>query len=41
MLAANNYGDAFWMGNLKNRDLAGDEILSQVNIFFRLKYLLQ
>lgn len=30
MMAANNCGDAFWMGNLKNRDLQGEEILSQV-----------
>jgi len=30
MMAANNCGDAFWLGNLKNRDLEGEEILSQV-----------
>ena len=30
MLAANNCVDAFWMGNLKNRDLEGEEIMSQV-----------
>lgn len=30
MLSANNFRDAFWMGNLKNRDLEGEEILSQV-----------
>ena len=30
MMAADNCGDAFWLGNLKNRDLEGEEILSQV-----------
>ena len=30
MLALNGCSDAFWMGNLKNRDLHGEEILSQV-----------
>merc|ERR1719187_1783381 len=29
MLAANNCIDSFWMGNLKNRTLHGEEILSQ------------
>jgi len=29
MLAANNLSDAFWLGNLKNKDLEGEEILSQ------------
>ncbi|CAL4083670.1 unnamed protein product, partial [Meganyctiphanes norvegica] len=29
MLAVNKCSGAFWMGNLKNRDLHGDEILSQ------------
>jgi Fanconi anemia group D2 protein len=29
MLVANNTPDAFWMGNLKNKTIAGDEILSQ------------
>jgi len=29
MLAANNCIEIFWMGNLKNRDLQGEEILSQ------------
>lgn len=29
MLALNKCGDAFWLGNLKNRDLKGEEILSQ------------
>lgn len=28
-LAANNCCSAFWMGNLKNRDLQGEDILSQ------------
>lgn len=28
-LAANNCSSAFWMGNLKNRDLRGEDILSQ------------
>jgi hypothetical protein len=32
MLVANNSPDAFWMGNLKNKTIAGDEILSQVGI---------
>lgn len=30
-LAANNCSSVFWMGNLKNKDLHGDEILSQVS----------
>lgn len=30
MLAANNCGSAFWLGNLKNKDLEGQEIMSQV-----------
>ena len=30
MLAYNNCDSAFWLGNLKNRDLRGNEILSQV-----------
>ncbi|KAM6980739.1 Fanconi anemia group D2 protein [Aplochiton taeniatus] len=29
MLTLNNCQEAFWLGNLKNRDLKGDEILSQ------------
>ncbi|XP_039629383.1 Fanconi anemia group D2 protein [Polypterus senegalus] len=29
MLALNNCQEAFWLGNLKNRDLQGEEILSQ------------
>ncbi|XP_073420419.1 Fanconi anemia group D2 protein isoform X2 [Dendrobates tinctorius] len=29
MLVLNNCQEAFWLGNLKNRDLQGDEILSQ------------
>lgn len=29
MLAVNKCEDAFWLGNLKNRDLKGEEILSQ------------
>ena len=28
-LATNNVAGAFWMGNLKNRDLKGEEIVSQ------------
>ena len=32
MLVANNSPDAFWMGNLKNKTITGDEILSQVCI---------
>lgn len=28
-LVANNCSDAFWMGNLKNKDLHGEEILTQ------------
>lgn len=28
-LVANNCSAAFWMGNLKNRDLQGEDILSQ------------
>ncbi|XP_069683781.1 Fanconi anemia group D2 protein isoform X2 [Periplaneta americana] len=29
MLVANNSSDAFWMGNLKNKTVQGDEILTQ------------
>ncbi|XP_028302622.1 Fanconi anemia group D2 protein isoform X2 [Gouania willdenowi] len=29
MLTLNNCGEAFWIGNLKNRNLKGEEILSQ------------
>lgn len=29
MLALNECHDAFWMGNLKNRDIQGQEISSQ------------
>lgn len=29
MLALNECHEAFWMGNLKNRDIQGQEILSQ------------
>ncbi|GFO21237.1 fanconi anemia group d2 protein [Plakobranchus ocellatus] len=32
MLALNNCQDAFWMGNLKNRNLQGEEILTQTSI---------
>nr|XP_022905249.1 Fanconi anemia group D2 protein [Onthophagus taurus] len=32
MLVANDCSAAFWMGNLKNRDLHGEEILSQNSI---------
>ncbi|KAM8930382.1 Fanconi anemia group D2 protein isoform 4-T4 [Pelodytes ibericus] len=31
MLVLNNCQEAFWLGNLKNRDLQGEEILSQVS----------
>ena len=31
MLAYNNCDSAFWLGNLKNRDLQGNEILSQIS----------
>lgn len=34
-LAANNCSSGFWAGNLKNKDLNGDEILSQVISNFR------
>lgn len=30
MLVSNKSADAFWMGNLKNKDLQGEAILSQV-----------
>lgn len=30
MLALNKCSNAFWMGNLKNRDLQGEELSSQV-----------
>ncbi|KAL5014959.1 hypothetical protein ScPMuIL_009229, partial [Solemya velum] len=32
MLTLNKCHEAFWMGNLKNRDLQGEEILSQVSV---------
>ncbi|KAM4651606.1 Fanconi anemia group D2 protein isoform 1-T3 [Discoglossus pictus] len=31
MLVLNNCQEAFWLGNLKNRDLQGEEILSQMS----------
>ena len=31
MLAYNNCDSVFWLGNLKNRDLHGNEIQSQLN----------
>ncbi|NP_001089160.1 FA complementation group D2 L homeolog [Xenopus laevis] len=31
MLVLNNCQEAFWLGNLKNRDLQGEEIVSQVS----------
>lgn len=31
-LAANKCSSVFWMGNLKNKDMYGEEILSQVSI---------
>lgn len=36
MLAMNKCSSAFWMGNLKNRDLHGEELLSQVSYFLYL-----
>lgn len=36
MLALNKCQNAFWMGTLKNRDLHGDEILSQVCACLRI-----
>ena len=32
MLAVNHCHSAFWLGNLKNRDIKGNEILSQATI---------
>ena len=32
MLAVNHCHSAFWLGNLKNRDIHGNEILSQSTI---------
>lgn len=34
-IAANNCAEVLWMGNLKNRDLRGDEILSQATSITR------
>lgn len=34
-IAANNCSEVLWMGNLKNRDLRGDEILSQATSITR------
>lgn len=31
-LAGNNCSSGFWAGNLKNKDMNGEDILSQVNI---------
>jgi hypothetical protein len=36
MLVANNSPDAFWMGNLKNKTIRGDEIMSQVCILCKM-----
>jgi nucleoside permease NupC len=36
MLVANNSPDAFWMGNLKNKTISGDEIMSQVCILCKM-----
>jgi hypothetical protein len=36
MLVANNSPDAFWMGNLKNKTIRGDEIMSQVCILCKI-----
>lgn len=33
-LAANKCSAVFWTGTLKNKDINGDEILSQVRIYF-------
>jgi hypothetical protein len=42
MLVVNNSPDAFWMGNLKNKTIRGDEIMSQVCILCKMlpSYLL-
>ena len=32
MLASNRCHSAFWLGNLKNRDIHGNEILSQSSV---------
>lgn len=32
-LVANNCSSAFWMGNLRNKNIHGEEILSQVSLF--------
>lgn len=37
-LAANKCSSGFWVGNLKNKNLVGDEILSQVD-FILHKYV--
>lgn len=34
-IAANNCSEVLWMGNLKNKDLRGDEILSQATSITR------
>lgn len=36
MLVLNNSPTAFWMGNLVNKNLEGQEIFSQVNEFLKL-----
>lgn len=40
-LAANKCSSVFWVGNLKNKDLQGDEILSQVrdSNHFKLEFV--
>lgn len=32
ILASNSCSDAYWMGNLKNKDINGEEILTQTSI---------
>ena len=40
MLALNKCHTAFWMGVLKNRDLHGEEILSQVCVYIYVYILI-
>jgi hypothetical protein len=40
MLVANNSPDAFWMGNLKNKTIRGEEILTQVGILCEISSFL-
>lgn len=32
VLVANNCSEAFWMGNLRNRDIHGEDILTQSTV---------